>query len=324
MSIIITGAAGQDGRLLAHRLLGEGLKVVGLCRPGKKEILMRYCPSIEVIEIDISKERTLLEVLNFVRPDAIFNLAGFSSVNQSWNNLSAVTKTNSLVPAVILKWCVESSPSTRLLQASSSEIFGASKSSPQNELTPHNPITPYGLSKSFSHKLIIQFRDEYGLHASNTILYNHESPLRDQNFVTRKITRAVAAISRGSKELIRLGPVHSQRDWGWAPDYVDAMCRIMRQKSPRDFIVSTGIAHSVADVLKFAFEHIGVSDYSKFIMHDERNDRTVDPTNLVGDSTVALKQLGWAPTKKLREVIEEMVDFDLELIDRPESQWFTR
>ena len=324
MTILITGAAGQDGRLLAHKLLGEGLKVVGLCRPGKKEILTRYCPSIEVIEIDVSQEKTLLEVLNSVRPDEIFNLAGFSSVHQSWNNPSAVTKINSVVPAVLLKWCVESSPSTRLLQASSSEIFGTSKSSPQNELTPHNPITPYGLSKSFSHKLLLQFRDEYGLHASNAILYNHESPLRNETFVTRKITRAVAAISRGSKEPLRLGQVHSQRDWGWAPDYVDAMCRIIRQNSPGDFVVSTGIVHSVADVLKFAFEHVGVSDYSKFVTHDERDDRTVDPTNLVGDSAVALEQYGWAPTRNLREVIEEMVDFDLALIDQPESQWFAR
>ena len=188
----------------------------------------------------------------------------------------------------------------------------------------HSPITPYGLSKSFAHTLLQQFRKEYGLHVSNAILYNHESPLRDVHFVTRKITRAVAAIARGSVEPLKLGQIHSQRDWGWAPDYVEAMRRMIRQDEPSDFVLSTGIVHSVADLLTYAFEHIGITDYSKFVEHDERNDRHVDPINLVGNSALASKQISWAPTKNLQQVIGAMVDFDLELINQPNLQWFAK
>ena len=324
MSILVTGAAGQDGRLLSRKLLGAGLKVTGLCKPGHGAILLQYCPEINVIEVDLANEKKLVEILNLVQPDEIYNLAGFSSVNQSWKNPDMVAAINSLVPAIILKWCLETKPTARLIQASSSEIFGASTSSPQNESTPHSPITPYGLSKSFSHTLLQQFRNEYGLHVSNAILYNHESPLRDAHFVTRKITQAVASIARGSKELLHLGKIHSQRDWGWAPDYVDGMQKIIRQDLPGDYVLATGIVHSVSDLLAYAFEHIGISDYSKYIKHDESNYRHVDPINLVGNNSLASERLNWVPTKSLQQVIGTMVDFDLELIDRPESQWFAK
>jgi len=300
----------------------EGRTVTGLCKPGYMKILSEYCPGINVIEIDLTDERKLTEVLNLVQPDEIYNLAGFSSVYQSWKNPNLVTAVNSLVPAVILKWCVEAKPSTRLLQASSSEIFGASVKSPQSESTPHNPITPYGLSKSFSHTLLRQFRDEYGLHASNAILYNHESPLRDINFVTRKITHGVAAIARGSKEPIRLGQIHAQRDWGWAPDYVKGMQKIICQESPGDFILATGLAHSVADLLYFAFKFIGISEYDQYIEYDERSDRHVDPTNLVGNNLRASTLLDWAPTMNLEKVIAQMVAFDIKKISDPELKWF--
>ena len=322
MSILITGAAGQDGRLLARNLSIEGRSVTGLCKPGYKKILFEYCPGINVIEIDVTDERKLTEVLNHVQPDEIYNLAGFSSVYQSWKNPDMVTAVNSLVPAVILKWCVEAKPSTRLLQASSSEIFGASVKSPQSESTPHNPITPYGVSKSFAHTLLQQYRNEYGLHASNAILYNHESPLRDINFVTRKITQGVAAIAQGSKQPIRLGQIQAQRDWGWAPDYVNGMQKILRQESPGDFILATGVAHSVADLLSFAFKFIGISEYNQYIEHDERSDRRVDPANLVGDNSRASILLDWAPTMNLEKVIAKMVEFDIKKINDPELKWF--
>ena len=303
-------------------LLNQGLEVTGLCKPGDVETLNQYCHGINIIEVDLTNQKKLVEILNMIQPDQIYNFAGFSSVHQSWQKPDLVAAVNSLVPAVILKWCLDVKPSTRLLQASSSEIFGASTTSPQNEFTPHSPITPYGLSKSFSHTLVQQFRNEYGLHASNAILYNHESPLRDAHFVTRKITRAVASIAQGSKELIHLGQIQSQRDWGWAPDYVDAMHRIMGQEMPGDYILATGVAHTVADLLSFAFQHIGISDYTQYVKYDERNDRHVDPTNLVGSSFLASERLNWAPSKNLEEIIAAMVDFDLKLISQPESQWF--
>jgi GDPmannose 4,6-dehydratase len=322
LSILITGAAGQDGRILARELLKKQRSVTGLCKIGFGKPLSEYCPGIKVIELDLTDEKKLTDVLNYVNPDEIYNLAGFSSVYQSWRNPNLVTAVNSLVPSVILKWCVEVKPSARLLQASSSEIFGASIKSPQSEITSHNPITPYGLSKSFSHTLLQQFRVEYGLHASNAILYNHESPLRDIHFVTRKITHGVAAIARGSRDPIQLGQIYAQRDWGWAPDYVDGMQRIISQKSPGDFILATGVLHSVADLLTYAFQHIGISDYSNFVEHDQRNDRHIDPINLVGNNSLASEKLDWTPTKNLQQIIGAMVDFDLELIDRPNSQWF--
>jgi GDPmannose 4,6-dehydratase len=159
------------------------------------------------------------------------------------------------------------------------------------------------------------------LHASNAILYNHESPLRDIHFVTRKITHAVAAIAYGSTEPIRLGQIKSQRDWGWAPDYIQGMQKIIGQETPGDFILATGILHSVEDLLAYAFSHIGVSDYSEYVEYDQNNDRQVDPMNLVGNSSLALENLNWAPTMNLRQIIGSMVDFDLALIDRPKSQW---
>jgi GDPmannose 4,6-dehydratase len=322
LTVLITGAGGQDGRLLARKLLAEGQKVTGLCKPGHESVVYRYCPGINVIAVDLTNEKDLTNVLNWVQPDEIYNLAGFSSVYQSWRNPNLVTAVNSLVPAIILKWCVEVKLTARLLQASSSEIFGASRTSPQSEVTSHNPITPYGLSKSFSHTLLQQFRSEYGLHASNAILYNHESPLRDSHFVTRKITQGVAAIARGSTDPIRLGQIHAQRDWGWAPDYVRGMQEIIRQASPGDYMLSTGVLHSVDDLLSYAFKHVGISDYSNYVQHDQRNDRHIDPVNLVGDSSLAKEKLNWGPTMNLEQIIGAMVDFDLELINRPDSQWF--
>ena len=322
MTVLITGAGGQDGRILARKLLAGGQKVTGLCKPGHQSVLFRYCPGIDIIAVDLTNEQSLSEILNEVRPDEIYNLAGFSSVHHSWRNPDRATAVNSLVPAVILKWCLEEKPAARVLQASSSEIFGASNCAPQSELTPHNPITPYGLSKSFSHTLVQQFREEHGLHASNAILYNHESPLRDNHFVTRKITQGVAAIAWGSSDSIRLGQLHSKRDWGWAPDYVNGMQDIIRQDTPGDYILSTGVLHSVTDLLSYAFNHIGISDYSKYIQHDHRDDRHIDPTNLVGDNSLAKEKLNWTPTKSLEQVIRDMVDFDLELLRNPESQWF--
>ena len=324
MSILITGAGGQDGRILSQKLLAEGRKVTGTCRPGSKSLLSRYSPGIEFIELDLGNENKLVDLLNFVKPDEIYNLAGFSSVNQSWKNPSLVTMINSVVPATILKWCVEKKPSVRILQASSSEIFGGSTVSPQNELTEHNPITPYGLSKSFSHTLLQKFRNEYGIHASNVILYNHESPLRDIHFVTRKITHSVASIAQGSIEPIRLGHIYSQRDWGWAPDYVDGMYKVIQQTSPGDFILATGVTHTVADILKFAFNHIGINDFSDYVLHDEKNDRSADPTNLVGNISLASQQLDWLPTMNLEQIIATMVDYDVKLIEEPATQWYPR
>ena len=321
MSILVTGAAGQDGRLLTRALANKGKNVYGLCRPGRKEVLQNYSPNIKIIEVDVADQLKLVEVLNFIRPSEIYNLAGFSSVHQSWRHPALVTTINSVVPATILSWCLENDPAVKFLQASSSEIFGAITSSPQSEKTPLSPVTPYGLSKGYAHTLLQQYRNEYGLHASNAILYNHESPLRDIHFVTRKISRSVAAIGRGSKEPLKLGQIHSKRDWGWAPDYVSGMQSMMQKEVPGDYVFATGLVHTVEDLLRFAFNRIGIDDFSSYVQHDAKNDRHVDPVNLVGNNNRAIDELNWVPTTDLREIIETMVDFDIKLLDDPNSQW---
>jgi GDPmannose 4,6-dehydratase len=323
LKALITGGSGQDGRILARKLINDGHEVIALCKLGKESLLSKYCPEAISIGLDLTHQQELLSKLNEIQPDVIFNLAGFSSVKKSWSNPSLTVLTNSLVPAILLEWCLKVKPDTRFLQASSSEIFGGSLNSPQNEKTSHSPITPYGLSKSFSHNLVCQYREEFGLHASNAVLYNHESPLRSEHFVTRKITKAVAAIARGSKESVSLGNTNAIRDWGWAPDYVDAMYKIIENDSPEDYIIATGVSSTVKDILKYAFKYIGISDYDDYLEHEFSNDRSVDPVNLVGDNTFARAKLNWAPTKNLEEIVCAMVEFDIRLIDRPELTWIT-
>ena len=322
MPTLITGAAGQDGRLLARLLAKSDTKIYGTCRPGQKSFLSKYCPTLEIIEIDLSYEDKILDLLNKVKPNKIYNLAGFSSVSQSWKNPELATRLNSVLPSIILKWCLEVQPSTRFVQASSSEIFGEGKVSPQSERSEIAPITPYGLSKSLAHSLVQQFRNEFGLFASNIILYNHESPLRSKEFVTRKITSSVAAIANGSKELLHLGQISAKRDWGWAPDYVIGMQKVMNHSLAEDFLLATGEVHSVEEVLKYAFSRIGVSDFSNFVVHDVANDRHIDPKSLVGDASRAKSELNWQPSRNLQEAIGEMVDFDNKLTQNPELQWF--
>ena len=323
MKALITGGSGQDGRILARQLINNGHDVVALCNLGKESLLSKYCPDAMAIGVDLTDQREVISKLNEIQPDSIFNLAGFSSVKKSWDHPSLAVLTNSLVPAIILEWCLKAKPNTKFLQASSSEIFGGSLVSPQNEKTSHYPITPYGLSKSFSHKLVCQYREEFGIHASNAILYNHESPLRSEQFVTRKITKAVAAIARGSQESVSLGNTNAIRDWGWAPDYVDAMYKIIENDLPEDYVIATGISSTVKDILKYAFNYIGISDYQNYLEHEISNDRNVDPVNLVGDNTFARTRLNWVPTKNLEEIVCAMVEFDIRLIDQPELTWLT-
>ena len=321
MSTLITGIAGQDGRLLANRLSKIEPDLYGICKPGQMALVEQFCPEVKVIELNLIYEEQILEILNKIKPTQIYNLAGFSSVSASWTEPTLATRVNSIVPSIILKWCLEFQPSTRFVQASSSEIFGGTNLSPQNEMTPLSPITPYGLSKGFAHKLVQQFRTQYGLFASNAVLYNHESPLRGDNFVTRKITKAVAAIFMGSDKTLNLGDIKSKRDWGWAPDYVVGLQSIMKNNTPGDFILATGKTHTVEDLLKFAFNRIGAGDFKSHVSHDLQSDRAVDPFNLVGDYTLARTALDWKPSLDLREIIEIMVDFDIELLRNPTAQW---
>ena len=322
MSTLITGVSGQDGRILARMLSMKDDQIFGICRPGQKQVISEYCPSIVVFEIDLMDEDQLVKTLHTIKPTKIYNLAGFSSVNASWQNPTLVTRINSVVPTIILNWCLKYQPETRFVNASSSEIFGGTSTMPQNEETPLMPITPYGLSKGFAHNLMQIYRKQYGLFSSNAILYNHESPLRDHKFVTRKISKAVAQIALGSNVTLELGDLQSKRDWGWAPDYVVGLKKIMEHDAPDDFVLATGQSHLVEDLVRFAFNRIGISDFSPHIRHGMQNDRPVDPSSLLGDSALAFRILGWETSTSLENIIEQMVDFDIELLNNPNSQWF--
>lgn len=322
MHTLITGVSGQDGRLLSRMLAKDHQKLFGVCRPGQKQIIANYCPEIEVIEIDLINEEKLVETLDRIKPSKIFNLAGFSSVSASWQNPTLVTRVNSLVPSTILNWCIKNGAKTRFVNASSSEIFGGSKVTPQDEKTPLEPVTPYGSSKAFAHNLVQMYRNQYGLFASNAILYNHESPLRDSKFVTRKISKAVAQIALGMNTGLELGDLKSKRDWGWAPDYVNGLTKIMGHDKPGDFVLATGKTHLVEDLVRFAFNHVGIYDFEKYIRHDLKSERAVDPSNLSGNSRAAFQELGWITTTPLENIMEKMVTFDIELVKNPESIWF--
>lgn len=321
MPTLITGVGGQDGRLLLKELSKTQNDLVGICNIGQKETVLKYVNNAYVIEADISDDKTLLDILTSIKPTEIYNLAGFSSVQKSWNNPLKTAKVNSLVPITILEWCLRANSNVKYIQATSSEIFGGSKTSPQNELTRLDPITPYGSTKAFAHLAVQHFRQKFGLQASSLILYNHESPLRNPDFVTRKITLAAVAIAKGSNEKLKIGDINANRDWGWAPDYVKAMRMAMDLETLNDYIIASGQSHTVGDVINYAFNYLGIYDVSNYIELDRNYYRDTDPNFLVGDISKAREQLKWSPSKNLKETIEAMVDFDLELLVNPEAIW---
>jgi len=310
---LVTGASGQDGRILVRRLCDAGVEVHGtfsepagnlpevdglavahtvdLCRPGVGELVTRLAP------------------------DLVVNLAAISSVFRSWHQPLATATTNGFAVAEILAALAdlrEAGRAPRFLQASSAEIFGNPTISPQTEETPLRPVSPYGAAKAYAHQLTAVYRGA-GLWASTAILYNHESPERPDTFVTRKITKAVARISLGLQETLELGGLDTRRDWGWAPDYVDAMVRILDQETPRDFVVATGEDHSIEDFVRVAFEHVEIADWRDRIRLSSDFVRPTDPTRSVGDATLARTLLGWTPTVSFEELVHRMVDNDVAL-----------
>lgn len=323
MTVLITGAAGQDGVLLARNLIATGEKVIGACLPRASEYLTTAAAGISAYSIDLSDFKSVDALLEEVRPEKIYNLAGFSSVRKSWEVPHIAARINSDLPAQILAWCARKSPATRFLQASSSEIFGGTTTAPQSESTPTAPITPYGLSKNFAHALTQEFRREYGLHASTAILFNHESPLRSTEFVTRQITQSVARISLGLQEKLNIGNTSAKRDWGWAPDYVRGMTLAIDHQESSDYVFATGKVRSVQELIDVAFRSIGINDSFPYL-HDEPNrHRKVDPVNLVGNASKAHEVLGWSHKVNFEMIIEEMVVNDIRLLKSPDAPiWF--
>jgi GDPmannose 4,6-dehydratase len=304
----VTGIGGQDGTYLAERLLGEGLEVHALVleADGHPE----HCPAEVVLHTgDLADVEATRRLLTEIAPQEVYNLAAISSVAQSWDEPDRTSLVNGHA-AVALMESARRLGGVRLVQASSAEIFGEAQEAPQDEVTPIAPVNPYGAAKAFAHLSARVFRQR-DLHASSVILYNHESPRRHPRFVTRKITSTVAAIARGDADELVLGNLDARRDWGWAPDYVDAMVRAARADEPGDYVVATGAAHSVRDFVAAAFAAAGIADWEPLVRQDAAFFRPADPTELVGDATRAREELGWAPTVDFAEIVRRMVAADL-------------
>jgi GDPmannose 4,6-dehydratase len=308
---LITGITGQDGSYLAELLLAAGYEVHGLTRDPDEPVT----PGATAHRVDLASGGEIADVVRKVRPDEFYNLAALSSVFQSWEDPISTARINGLAVAEMLSVVRELGAAghhIRFVQASSAEMFGVPEESPQNERTAIRPTSPYGAAKAYAHGLAGAYRVA-GVFASSVILYNHESPRRPTTFVTRKITAAAAAIAAGRQERFELGNLAARRDWGWAPDYVDALHRAAIADEPDDFVVATGVAHSVEDFVRVAFERAGIDDWRSRIVVSEQLLRTGDASEQAGDATKAREVLGWAPTMSFEAIVNAMVDADLAL-----------
>jgi len=315
-SAFITGVTGQDGSYLAEALALQGWELHALTRPVEIEGEQLLPAGVEAHYGDLRDPESIGTALRDARPDAVFNLAGISSVARSWVDPVETSLVTGTAVAAILdaawRWQEESGSPVSVVQASSAEIFGLPTYIPQSESTRIAPVSPYGAAKAYGHLLVGAYRAR-GLHASAAVLYNHESPRRSPAFVTRKITSTVARIARGQAHELVLGDLTAKRDWGWAPDYVDAMLRIARHHTADDFVVATGESHSVQDFVDAAFRAAGI-DGTGLVRSDPTFIRPVETPELVGDSSKILAELGWAPTVRFDGVVAAMVEYDLSLL----------
>ena len=323
--IVVTGAAGQDGLILGLKLIAKGHQVVGIVRSvDQQNFLESYNPAVKAEILDSS---TLTSVRNFLernQPDQIFHLSAKSSVANSWSDSENTLQTNIFHTLNWLNALNElKMHSTRFYHASSSEMFGLPKSHPQTEETLLHPRSPYGVSKVAAHHLVVNYRESFGQFASTGILFNHESPLRNVKFVTRKISRGVAEIARGKTDSLTLGNIDISRDWGWAPDYVDGMISILEHNTPDDFILATGESHTLKEFAATAFKSAGIEDWEKYLTIDSALARPADVISVVGNSSKAGQMLKWLPMLPFESMVKRMVDFDLELIDagEPNRHW---
>lgn len=317
----VTGVTGQDGSYLAEFLLSQGWKVHGLVRhapayPHTNEGETTV-DGVEYHIGDLSRPDDVGSLLRSVEPDLVFNLGGISSVYQSWQQPyeTALVSGASVVSMLEATWQLQqaSGKEIRFLQASSAELFGEAKSAPQNEMTPISPVSPYGAAKAFAHHAVSVYRGR-GMFAASAILYNHESIRRPAKFVTRKITAGAAAIAAGKLDRLSLGNLNAVRDWGWAPDFVDAMDKIIQASEPDDFVVATGVSHSVQDFVEAAFKSAGIHDWRAVVDVDESLARPTDAAEMRGDIAKISSTLGWRPSMEFEELVTSMVRHDQALL----------
>jgi GDPmannose 4,6-dehydratase len=322
---LITGITGQDGSYLADLLLEKGYEVHGIIRRASTFNTARidhlYAdPHINGVRMflhygDLADSVNLVKLLYKLKPDEIYHLGAQSHVRVSFDIPEYTSDVTGVGTIRILEAIREAGLRSRFYQASSSEMFGKAQTVPQNEKTPFWPRSPYGVAKVFSYWATVNYRESYDLHASNGILFNHESPRRGETFVTRKITRAVAAIKQGLQKELFLGNLEAKRDWGYAPEYVEAMWRMLQQETGDDFVVATGETHTVREFAEAAFAHVDL-DWKKFVKHDARYERPAEVDLLIGDLAKAKEVLRWEPKVRFKDLVRIMVDADMELLSR--------
>jgi GDPmannose 4,6-dehydratase len=315
---LITGITGQDGSYLAELLLDKGYEVHGMVRRASTEKFDRIehlRDRITLHQGDLLDQRSLVDTLRAARPDEVYNLAAMSFVAVSWIQPTLTAEFTGVGVTRMLEAVREACPDARFYQASSSEMFGKVRETPQTEATPFYPRSPYGVAKVYGHHITVNYRESYDLFACSGILFNHESPRRGLEFVTRKITWHAAAIKFGHRRELPLGNLDAKRDWGFAKDYVDAMWRMLQHDRADDFVIATGEMHSVREVVEIAFERVGL-DWRDHVVVDETLLRPAEVDRLAGDYGKAERELGWTPTTGFEELIRLMVDADLELLTR--------
>jgi len=316
---LITGITGQDGLYLSELLLSKGYEVFGLIRGQnnpKLDLVRQTVPDVKLLNGDITDLSSLIRAFGESQPEEVYNLGAISFVAYSWENARLTSDVTGIGVLNMLEatrlYAGKDLSKVRFYQASSSEMFGKVQDVPQRESTLLWPRSPYGVAKVYGHYMTINYRESYGMHASSGILFNHESPRRGPEFVTRKVTQAVARISLGLQENLSLGNLDAKRDWGFAGDYVDAMWRMLQQDEADDYVVATGETHSIRELLEIAFAHVGIDDWEDKVLQDPRFFRPAEVDLLIGDPAKAREKLGWTPKVGFEQLVTMMVDSDLE------------
>ncbi len=315
---LITGITGQDGLYLAELLLSKGYEVFGLIRGQnnpKRALVEKEVPGVTLLTGDITDLSSLMRAYNVAKPDEVYNLGAISFVAYSWENAALTSDVTGIGVLNMLEatrlYCGDDLTKVRFYQASSSEMFGKVQHVPQSESTLLWPRSPYGVAKVYGHYMTINYRESYGMHASSGILFNHESPRRGSEFVTRKVTQAVAKISLGLQDKLSLGNLDAKRDWGFAGDYVEAMWLMLQADTADDYVISTGETHSIRELLDIAFARVGIEDWDQYVFIDPKFFRPAEVDLLIGDSAKAKANLGWTPKVSFQELVHMMVDSDL-------------
>lgn len=320
---LITGITGQDASYLAEFLLKKGYKVYGTTRRTStvnNERIKHIEDKIEVLPADLLDQSSLNEAIQYSQPDEVYNLAAQSFVKTSWNQAVLTGEYTALGVTRVLEAIRNVNPKIKFYQASSSEMFGKVTETPQKETTRFHPRSPYGVAKAYGHYITVNYRESYDMFACSGILFNHESPRRGLEFVTRKISHAVARISLGKQETVELGNLEAKRDWGFAGDYVEAMWLMLQEDKPDDYVIATGETHSVQEFVEIAFNVVGISDWKKHVVSDvEAHMRPAEVDYLIGDASKAKLELGWEPRTSFRQLVEGMVEADLELEKRKDQ-----